>query len=101
MHKSSKTEISWDELRGITAENGATPQTLEALDCHISRRRFLGHTTALAALTGFGVGVETLLQNVFGRGLIPSAWAADAGLPLSFVVGERRARFERSGVLRC
>src|SRR3990172_3358041 len=78
MHKSSKTEISWDELRGITAENGATPQTLEALDCHISRRRFLGHTTALAALTGFGVGVETLLQNVFGRGLIPSAWAADA-----------------------
>ena len=34
----------------------------------------------MTALAGFGVGLEVTLEGLFGRGLIPVAWAEDADL---------------------
>lgn len=78
MDRKGNTDISWTELRSRAADSGASPQTLDALDHFVSRRRFLGQGGALAALAGFGAGAEAALHGLFGRGLIPSAWAAEA-----------------------
>lgn len=63
-----------DRLRGLLADGGADPDDLDRFDAVMSRRRFFG----LAALAGFGAGAEAALQGLFGRGLIPVAWAAEA-----------------------
>jgi DMSO/TMAO reductase YedYZ molybdopterin-dependent catalytic subunit len=78
---SKKTDLTWDRLRGVLAENGAHPDDLDRFDVVASRRRFLGQMGALTALAGFGAGVEATLQGLFGRGLIPAAWAAEAAIP--------------------
>lgn len=77
MDRKGWIDIPWAELRSFTADRGATPQTLDHLDEFISRRRFLGQTGALAALMGLGAGTDAAMRGLFGRGLIPSAWAAD------------------------
>lgn len=71
-------ELSWDRLRTTLIENGAHPEDVERFDVIASRRRFFGQVGALAALAGFGAGIEATLQGLFGRGLIPAAWAAEA-----------------------
>ena len=67
-----------DYLRGWLAGNGASGEDLERFDVVVSRRRFLGSMGGVAALAGFGAGVEATLQGLFGRGLIPVAWAEEA-----------------------
>lgn len=70
-----------EQLRELLIENGAAPEDLDRFDMAVSRRRFLGGLggggTALALL-GFGAGTEIALQGLFGRGMIPAAWAAEA-----------------------
>ena len=63
-------------LRRLLAENGAGEDELDRFDT--SRRHFLsalGKGTALAGLGFFGAGPEAALRGLFGRGLIPRAWA--------------------------
>ncbi len=70
-----------DQLRELLVENGASGDDLDRFDTVMSRRRFLaglgGGGTALS-LFGFGAGAEMVLQGLFGRGMIPAAWAAEA-----------------------
>ncbi|WP_019024762.1 MULTISPECIES: sulfite oxidase [unclassified Thioalkalivibrio] len=71
----------WDRLRGVTEDAGADPQTLEIFDEAVSRRRFMGRMgVGGAALTlfGFGAGTDAAMRGLFGRGLIPAAWADEA-----------------------
>jgi hypothetical protein len=47
-----------------------------------SRRQFfgkVGKSGAALALLGFGAGTEAALQGLFGRGMIPAAWASEHG----------------------
>ncbi|MFQ6023647.1 MAG: sulfite oxidase [Acidiferrobacterales bacterium] len=74
-------ELSWDRLRGVLADSGANPDDVDRFDVFVSRRRFLGQAGALAALAGFGVGIDASLRGLFGRGMIPVAWAAEAEIP--------------------
>ena len=63
-------------LRRLLAENGAGEDELDRFDT--SRRHFLsavGKGTALAGLGFFGAGPEAALRGLFGRGLVPRAWA--------------------------
>ena len=75
---SRKPDLSWDQLRGMLTESGADPDDVNRFDVVASRRRFFGQAGALAALAGFGAGIDTVLYGLFGRGLIPVAWAAEA-----------------------
>lgn len=80
-----------DTLRGKLEEAGAHPQDLERFDEVISRRRFFGTVgkgTAATALLGFGGGAELGLNGLFGRGLIPAAWAQEAQPPPAEVTGK-------------
>lgn len=73
-----------DTLRGKLEEAGAQSHDLETFDEVISRRRFFGAVgkgTAATALLGFGGGAELALNGLFGRGLIPAAWAQEAQQP--------------------
>lgn len=73
-----------DTLRDKLEEAGAYPHDLERFDEVISRRRFFGAVgkgTAATALLGFGGGAEFALQGLFGRGLLPAAWAQEAVQP--------------------
>lgn len=77
-----KTEYrSWHWLRGVTLDAGARPETLDAFDEVVSRRRFMGQMgrgSAALAVLGFGAGTEAAMQGLFGRGLIPVAWSSAA-----------------------
>ena len=67
-------------LRGKLAANGADPETLGVFDAVVSRRAF-GKAGALAALAGLGAGIGAALGGLFGRGLVPVAWAQEAAKP--------------------
>jgi DMSO/TMAO reductase YedYZ molybdopterin-dependent catalytic subunit len=76
-----RDRASWDALRGRLVDAGAAPEDLDRFDAFAARRRFLGRMgkgSAAAALMGFGAGTEAVLQGLFGRGLIPAAWAQQA-----------------------
>ncbi len=69
---------TWEWLRSYTRDHGASPQDLEIFDEVSSRRQFFGQVGkggAALALLGFGAGTEAALQGLFGRGMIPAAWA--------------------------
>lgn len=71
----------YDRLRALLMDNGATPDDVERFDIVVSRRRFLagiGGGGSALALLGFGAGAELALQGLFGRGMIPAAWAEEA-----------------------
>ncbi len=71
--------ISWVRLRGLLVDSGAPEDDLALFDQVISRRRFLGRVgtggAALAALMTFGAGTDAAVRGLFGRGLVPVAWA--------------------------
>ncbi len=74
-------ELTVDQIRGIIVDNGAEPAVVDQFDEFVSRRRFfglLGKGSAAAALVGIGAGSEAVLSGVFGRGMIPVAWAEEA-----------------------
>jgi DMSO/TMAO reductase YedYZ molybdopterin-dependent catalytic subunit len=76
--KKNRKKLSWDRLRGIAEDNGATPRDMDRLDVVHSRRKFFGQAGVLAAIATLGPGVDTIVRGVFGRGLIPVAWAQEA-----------------------
>ncbi len=53
---SKKSDLSWDQLRGMLTESGADPDDVDRFDVVASRRRFLGQAGALAALAGRRTG---------------------------------------------
>jgi DMSO/TMAO reductase YedYZ molybdopterin-dependent catalytic subunit len=65
-----------NQLRQTLIANNATRRDLESFDNFAGRRRFLGLSggTAITLLFG-GPGLDAALQGLFGRGLIPVAWA--------------------------
>jgi len=69
------------QLREKLIENGVSRDDLDRFDSVTSRRQFLtrmgGGGTALALL-GMGAGTEVALRGLFGRGMIPAAWAQEA-----------------------
>lgn len=70
----------YTQLREMLVENGANADDLDRFDVIASRRRFLsriGGSGAALGLLGFG-GVEVALEGLFGRGMIPAAWAKEA-----------------------
>jgi DMSO/TMAO reductase YedYZ molybdopterin-dependent catalytic subunit len=71
----------FEKLREQLVDKGVNPEDLDRFDSVVSRRRFLarmgGGGTALAML-GLGAGTEAALQGLFGRGMIPASWAAEA-----------------------
>lgn len=83
-----RKDITWDRLRGIAEDNGARPEDLDRLDVVISRRRFFGQVGALAGLATFGPGADAVLRGVFGRGLIPAAWAQEADAEAKSIPGK-------------
>lgn len=73
-------QLTPDQIRGIIIDNGAEPLVVDQFDEFVSRRRFfglLGKGSAAAAFVGLGVGAEAVLNGVFGRGMIPAAWAQE------------------------
>ncbi len=73
--------VTWDQLGNTLADNGARPADLDRFEAFASRRRFLGQSTGYAsvlALGGLGAGLDAVMQGLFGRGLIPVAWAQEA-----------------------
>ncbi|MGD2073883.1 MAG: sulfite oxidase [Gammaproteobacteria bacterium] len=77
----SKPLDVYDQLRNLLIENGATPEDMDRFDTVVSRRRFFGRVgrgSAALALLGFGAGTEVALKGLFGRGMIPAAWAEEA-----------------------
>ncbi len=79
--------LTVDEIRGTLQDAGATAEDLDRFDEVVSRRRFFGligrSGAAAALLAGAGAGSEAMMQGLFGRGMIPAAWAepADAEIP--------------------
>ncbi|MFA7387605.1 MAG: molybdopterin-dependent oxidoreductase, partial [Thiohalobacteraceae bacterium] len=76
--------ITWDRLRGLLKDNGARPEDLDRFDEVRARRRFfqeIGRGGAAFALLGLGAGSEVAMRGLFGRGLIPEAWAQEADQP--------------------
>lgn len=65
-----------NQLRQTLIANHATHRDLRTFDNLATRRRFLGLSggTALTMLIG-GAGFDAALEGLFGRGLIPVAWA--------------------------
>ncbi len=70
--------LTWDRLTGILQDNGAKSEDIDKVELIASRRTFLGQMTAVGALASMGLASEVALQGLFGRGLIPVAWAAEA-----------------------
>lgn len=71
----------YDQLRELLVENGVSGDDSDRFDTVASRRRFLaglGGGGAALSLLGFGASAEMALQGLFGRGMIPAAWAAEA-----------------------
>jgi DMSO/TMAO reductase YedYZ molybdopterin-dependent catalytic subunit len=69
---------TWEWLRSYTRDHGASPQDMQIFDEVSSRRQFFGQVGkggAALALLGFGAGTEAAMQGLFGRGMIPAAWA--------------------------
>lgn len=76
-----KSPDVYDQIRNMLIANGATPDDVDRFDVVASRRRFLtgiGRGGSALALLGLGAGTEAALQGLFGRGMIPAAWAAEA-----------------------
>lgn len=72
---------TWDALRGRLKDGGASPEVLARFDEIMSRRSFfglVGRGGVAAALMGAGAGTYATLEGLFGRGLIPVAWAQEA-----------------------
>ncbi|MGH7279437.1 MAG: sulfite oxidase [Candidatus Rokuibacteriota bacterium] len=70
---------SWERFRDLLLRSGATSGEIERFDAVLSRRRFvatLGKGSALAALMTLG-GSDAAGRGLFGRGLIPAAWAQE------------------------
>ena len=76
--KKEPRKLDRDRLRGILEDNGGSPEDLERFNEYMSRRGFLRRTGVIAALAGMGAGAEVTLQRLFGQGLIPVGWAAEA-----------------------
>ena len=75
---------SWDSVRKMLTDNEAHPADLRRFDSVLSRRKFFGMAGkggALALLAGLGAGTEATLTGLFGRGLIPMAWADEPNAP--------------------
>lgn len=75
--KGRKELSAW---RDRLVEKGAGDEELKQFDRAVSRRglfRILGKGGAAVALLGFGVGGEAVLNGLFGRGLMPVAWAEE------------------------
>lgn len=76
--------VTWERLRALLIESGAHPDDMDRFDVVASRRRFMtgvGKGGAALALFGFGTGAAPALTGLFGRGLIPVAWAQEAQQP--------------------
>lgn len=74
----------WDGLRGRLQSSGASPDVMDRFDEIMSRRSFfglVGRGGVAAALMGTGAGTYAALEGLFGRGLIPEAWAEEAEKP--------------------
>jgi DMSO/TMAO reductase YedYZ molybdopterin-dependent catalytic subunit len=77
----TKSPDIYDQLRALLVENGATRDDMDRFDTVVSRRRFfnrVGRGGTALALLGFGAGTEVTLNGLFGRGMIPAAWAKEA-----------------------
>lgn len=77
----------WDALRGKLQDGGATPEVVDRYDEIVSRRAFfglVGRGGVATALLGAGAGSYAALSGLFGRGLIPEAWAEEAAQSVSF-----------------
>lgn len=71
----------WQQLRSHLVAGGAAPGDVGRFDA-ISRRGFvavLGKGSAVLALAA--LGSEAAERGLFGRGLIPAAWADDKAIP--------------------
>lgn len=78
---------NWDSLRGALQDAGADRETMDRFDEIRSRREFfgtVGRGGAALALVGMGAGVSAAFNGLFGRGMIPVAWAqeAEGGQPI-------------------
>jgi DMSO/TMAO reductase YedYZ molybdopterin-dependent catalytic subunit len=78
--KNKKIQSDWDHLTGMLEDNGAHPRDVDRLKLYASRRTFLGKMGTVAALAGLGASTEAAMTGLFGRGLIPVAWAEEADL---------------------
>jgi DMSO/TMAO reductase YedYZ molybdopterin-dependent catalytic subunit len=77
-------KLTWNRLRGTLVDSGAPPQTLDQFDAFVERRQFLGRMGkggVAAAFLGMGAGTDAALRGLFGRGLIPEAWAQAKMVP--------------------
>jgi DMSO/TMAO reductase YedYZ molybdopterin-dependent catalytic subunit len=73
--------IGWDELLVRLRDGGADAEVLDRFEEFSARRRFFGQVGkggAALALLGLGAGSEAAMRGLFGRGLIPEAWAEEA-----------------------
>jgi DMSO/TMAO reductase YedYZ molybdopterin-dependent catalytic subunit len=69
----------WKSFRRLLVDRDARPEDIERFDDMVARRRFLrtlGQGSALAALATLG-GSDAAARGLFGRGLIPAAWAQE------------------------
>lgn len=76
-----KSLANYQQLREMLVNNNASTEDLKRFDFMVSRRGFLaraGGGTSALALLGLGAGTEAALQGLFGRGMIPEAWAQEA-----------------------
>ncbi len=70
-----------ENLRRIVIQGGGDEKEVNLLDRVITRRRFFGQAAlGYGVLVSFGAGFDAALKGLFGRGLIPVAWASEADL---------------------